>query len=112
MAPRVQPTFEHLSARVPYEIANLSSLTVTRELVIPIKMKDVFSNRRLFMSNSAKEIYQDLDQRIFLELFGFDKLNTKILMGQLELSLVEVIQGHMADQDERSAAERRKKAQE
>ena len=107
MAPRVEPNFEHMSARVPYDIANLSFLTVTRELVIPVKMKDVFSNRRLFMSNSAKEIYQDLDQRIFIELFGIDRYNTKMLVGQLELSLIEVIQGHMADQDEQSAAERR-----
>lgn len=92
---------------MPYEIANLSHLSVTRELVIPVKMKDVFSNRRLFMSNSAKEIYHDLDQRIFLELYGIDQHNTKMLVGQLELSLVEVIQGNMADQDERSASERR-----
>lgn len=89
--PRIEPIFEYLSPRIPYEIANLSHLTVTREMVIGLKMKDIFSNRRLFMSTTAKEIYHDLDQRIFFDFFGIDKLNTKMLIGQSELSLIDTI---------------------
>ena len=89
--PRIEPIFEYLSPRIPYEIANLSHLTVTREMVIGLKMKDIFSNRRLFMSTTAKEIYHDLDQCIFFDFFGIDKLNTKMLIGQSEVSLIDTI---------------------
>jgi hypothetical protein len=89
---RIVPIFEHLSPRIPYEIANISSLAVARELVIGIKMKDIFSNKRLFMTPGAKDLYREHDQRIFIEFFGIDKLNTKLLIGQREFSLIELIQ--------------------
>lgn len=59
--PRIEPTYEFLSQRIPYEIANIAHLTVTREMVISIKMRDIFSNKKLFMSGTAKEIYNDVD---------------------------------------------------
>lgn len=55
-------------------------------------MKDVSSNSGLFMSSAAKDIFQKEDRRVFIDFFGFDKLHTKMLIGQLELSLVQLMQ--------------------
>lgn len=91
---RIEPIFEYLSPRIPYEIANISNLAVARELVIGVKMKDIFSNKKLFMTPGAKDVYGEHDQRIFIDFFATDKLATKMLVAQREFSLVELIQAH------------------
>jgi hypothetical protein len=90
--PRVEPIYEYQSPRIPYEIGNVSQLDVARELVVGVKMKDIFSNRRLFMSETAKEIYEEQDMRLFIDFFGFDKLHTKMLIGQWKGSIIDLIQ--------------------
>lgn len=67
-----------------------SRLTLTREMVIEIKMKDIFSNKSLFM-RGGNELYAEFDQRIFIELFASTKMGPKSLIGQLEMSLVDLI---------------------
>lgn len=69
-------------------------------------MKDIFSNRRLFMSNTAKEIYEYQDKRVFVDFFGFDKLHTKMLIAQLQVSLIELIQNSLANEADLIAQER------
>jgi hypothetical protein len=43
------------------------------------------------MSSSAKEIFNEFDSRLLIDFYGFDKLNSKILIGQYEASLIEII---------------------
>lgn len=83
---------------------------MARELVVGLKMKDVFSNRRLFMSESARELFAAQDQRVFIDFFSYDKEKNKILVGQLELSLIELIQESLADEAELAVQARLKKA--
>ena len=33
------------------------------------------------MAKGARELYAENDQRIFIDFFGIDKLNTKMLIG-------------------------------
>jgi hypothetical protein len=66
-----------------------------RDLVIPVKMKDIFANKKLFLSESSTEIYQDQEMRVFIDFFGFDKLHTKMLIGQKEMSLIKLIKHSM-----------------
>jgi hypothetical protein len=73
---------------------------VARELVVSIQMKDIFSNRRLFMASTAKEVFEEHDQRIFIDFFGFDKLHTKMLIAQKEMSLIELIQSCLSQEAE------------
>ena len=47
------------------------------------------------MSDQAAEIFADQDQRIFIDLFCIDKLNTKMLACQLKASLIDVIKSQM-----------------
>jgi len=109
-APRVEPLFQYLSPRIPYEIGNVAQLAVARELIVSIKMRDIFANRRLFMSPTAREIFEESDQRVFIDFFGFDKLHTKMLIAQKEVSLIELIQTCLADEAEAAAEARRTKA--
>ena len=78
---RIEPTFSFLSQRIPYDITNLSALPVSREMVVGIQIKEIFSNKRLFMGSQATQVYNEYDQRIYLDMFGIDKLNTKMLIG-------------------------------
>lgn len=114
-APRVEPVFEYLSPRIPYEIGNLAHLSVTRELVIPIKMKDIFSNKSLFLAGPAKELYAQEDHSVFIDFFGYGT-QSKMLIGQLHLSLVELIQASMTAEAEQTVqaavAKARKKREE
>lgn len=50
-------------------------------MVIGLSMRDIFSQKRLLLSAQANEIFQEIDQRIFIEFFGIDKENTKMLIG-------------------------------
>ena len=54
------------------------------------------------MSSSAKEIFNEFDSRLFIDFYGFDKLNSKILIGQYEASLIEIIQQSKKDEERRS----------
>ena len=83
---------------MPYEIGNLAHLSVSRELVVSIKMKDIFANKHLFLSASAKELYNKEDHRIFIDFFGYGKMS-KMLIGQMEISLIEIIQSSMTDEN-------------
>lgn len=57
-----------------------SRLTLTREMVIGIKMKDIFSNKSLFM-RGGNDLYAEFDQRIFIELLAATKAGPKSLIG-------------------------------
>jgi len=58
------------------------------------------------MSNTAKEIYEYQDKRVFVDFFGFDKLHTKMLIAQLQVSLIELIQNSLANEADLIAQER------
>lgn len=90
-APVTEPTFSYLSPKVPYEITQIAHLAVTREIVIPIKMKDVFANKNLFVQGPVKELYAHEDYRVFIDFWGYGPMGSKMLIGELELSLVELI---------------------
>jgi len=77
---RIPPTFEQRAdPPIKYNMATMggaqSRLTLTREMVIGIKMKDIFSNKSLFM-RGGNELYAEFDQRIFIELFAATKAGT------------------------------------
>jgi hypothetical protein len=63
-------------------------------MVIGIKMKDIFSNKSLFM-RAGKDLYQEFDQRIFIELLAATKMKPKTLVGQIEFSLIDLIKSNM-----------------
>ena len=78
--------------------------------MVGVKMKDIFSNKRLFMSPTASDIYAEHDQRVFIDMFGYDKLHSKMLIGQFEMSLISIIQSSMSDEAEALAETRLVKA--
>jgi hypothetical protein len=78
-------------------------------MVIAIKMKDIFSNKSLFM-RGGRELYQEFDQRIFVELLATTKMGPKSLVGQLELSLLDLIRKNMQMEDQKASELRRQKA--
>ena len=73
---RVEPIFQYIGPRQPYEIANIAQLSVQRELIVGVKMKDIFSNKRAFISSSP-DAYGELDQRVFVDFFGWGPSPTR-----------------------------------
>ena len=40
---RIKPIYDYLSYRVPYEVTQLASIAVTREVVIGLKLRNILS---------------------------------------------------------------------
>lgn len=65
------------------------------------------------MSPGAADIYKDQDYRIFVDFFGIGpnagsmKSTPKILIGQLEYGLIEMIQKYLKDEEDKVTEQRR-----
>lgn len=75
---RIPPTFEQRAdPPIKYNMATMggpqSRLTLTREMVIGIKMKDIFSQTKSLFMRGGNDLYAEFDQRIFIELLASTK---------------------------------------
>lgn len=61
-----------------------------------IRLKDVFSNRRLFLQGPAQDLYAEEDYRLYVDFFGYGSAGSQMLIGQLEMSLLSLVQESLA----------------
>ena len=88
--------FTYLSPRISYDI-NLSQYQIEREMIIHLQLKDIFSDVDSFLRPNAKELFADLDSFLVFDLIAYDAHDYQTVLGQTQLSMIQMIQKQMLD---------------
>lgn len=92
-----------ISERIEYDIGSSKQIDIAKTVMVHLQMKDIFNgDLEESLNPRVQQLYQDQDLYILFELVGFDDTNRlEYVMGEKQMSLLQLIQRQYLEEKEK-----------